>query len=213
MKISITLAALILLLSIVVYKSMSTDRRSVESKSPEISLSPFAKRLSMLSQEEKLAQHNALLASTEEKIDELKMKRLQSYAREADLARTFTPEITRRVIDAVMRQREPLYVELFSEWKLDKEKMRRVLAIIHDRETKLHDERMRSRRERPAEVGDLRDSGKEVASFEKSANTTDAINLAADAEILSVLGSFDRVSRIRSVEDDLKRKAIASAHD
>lgn len=75
----------------------------------------------------------------DEQMRQIKERSAELRARMAKTAVKISPEMRRQSRDRIILRREPKYRELFETWDLDATTVDKVLAVIRERETRIHE--------------------------------------------------------------------------
>jgi hypothetical protein len=117
----------------------------------------------------------------------------------AETQSRISPEMRQRMVDSIMRMREPRYRQLFDSWNLDPASADDVLRILRDRET--------SHSELRAKI--FGDPSSDIAAL---SGQTKAMSADAEARLLPVLGQ-DRLMELAQEEERMKAESIARAKE
>jgi hypothetical protein len=109
------------------------------------------------------------------------------------------PEMRARMVDSIMRMREPRYRQLFDAWNLDPAAAEDTLRILRDRETSHSDLRTKY----------LGDASSDLREFSEA---TKAETTAAESRLASVLGP-QRLMELVQEEEKMKAEASARARE
>jgi hypothetical protein len=124
---------------------------------------------------------------------------LEARQKMADSINRQTPEMRLRLVDAMMRMREPGYRQLFDSWKLDPAAAADALRILRDRETSHSDLRTKFWGDPSSDIREYSDAVK--------AETT-----ATETRLLQLLGQ-DRLMELIQQEERMKAESMAKARE
>lgn len=120
------------------------------------------------------------------------------------MAKLLTPERQKKIVDFLMKEREPKYRDLFSAWHLDAKSSDRVLHLIRERE--VAQMMMRAQASKAVANSSLKEAFETAVEKHKEQNASKFFD---DVELITILG-YSRYEELKKLDARHENKLFNS---